>query len=153
MALAMLYGLTTGIYAGGLFHGLFFYSLAVALASGVILGVVLGWPLHRMAMVEGGFSGGMAGMMGAMTAEMLTIREVSIGLFFFMLLTIVCTLTTLQWVKAKNKKSTPFSFKCLIVTMSYVGIAFYFYTTAPPFIDMQTEIDEPSHDHHQHTQP
>ncbi|GGE57075.1 hypothetical protein [Priestia taiwanensis] len=89
MAFSMSIGLSIGFYVGVLLKGDLLYSALLAIAGSGLIGFLIGICFHLYTGLEGLFSGIMAGMMGAMTAEMLTNQQAHSILLISLLLTIV----------------------------------------------------------------
>ncbi|RNA66319.1 hypothetical protein [Alteribacter keqinensis] len=154
MAGAMLTGMVVGFYFGGIFHGTFTHSLTASVASGAIAGAVIGLPYKGLPVVEGLVSGSMAGMMGAMTAEMLPISFVSSAVVILVLATVAAFLWMSQRTidgdaVIRKETSHAYSSTWLVFTLVYVGFSFFLMAAEPPF-NVETPA-EPHQQNHMHT--
>ncbi len=86
MALSMVFGLAIGVFTGVVHHGNLLLSTLLSMGIAGIVGGSLGLRLHPLAGVEGFFTAVMAGMMGAMIVEMLTVQEGNILLLISLFL-------------------------------------------------------------------
>ncbi|MFA9556621.1 hypothetical protein ACERII_04835 [Evansella sp. AB-rgal1] len=141
---SMLVGFTLGLFIGGIFHGSFLTSLILSVILSTVVGIYIGIPHGNIEIVEGLFTGGMAGLMGAMTAEMLSIPELRIVLLLFFLLIGLGAFWSLHfWRKGylydKTSKVIFFHF----ITMCYLLGVTVLFIWHPPFIDANMQ----HHDH------
>jgi hypothetical protein len=91
MSLGMVFGLAAGSFVGLALHGELLLSTLIGMLASSIIGFICGLYHHHLAGVEGLFSGLMAGMMGAMVTEMLSIAEAAVFLFICIML-LTCTI-------------------------------------------------------------
>ncbi|WP_026688756.1 hypothetical protein [Alteribacter aurantiacus] len=158
MAIAMLVGVATGFYFGGLFHGTFTHSLVASVVVAAILGMILGFPFKGLPVIEGLFSGAMAGMMGAMTAEMLPLSFVSTTVVLLLMVSVTAILWTAQrtireHALSQNKTSHAYNYTWLVFSLVYLGFSFMVMITAPVYVEPgghQPPV-ESHHQNHSHT--
>ncbi|SDZ12465.1 hypothetical protein SAMN05421736_106168 [Evansella caseinilytica] len=136
---SMLVGMTIGLFIGGLFHGSFFSSLLLSVFATAVVGLIIGKPHGIIESVEGLFTGGMAGLMGTMTAEMLSIPELRILLLLFFLLMGLGAFWSLQfWRKSPEKQP----FKSVLIhgmTMIYLLFTTCLFIWIPPFEEQPSQ--------------
>ncbi|MDQ0256106.1 hypothetical protein J2S74_003505 [Evansella vedderi] len=143
---SMLVGFTIGIYFGGLLHGAFFSSLLISIIVTSVIGILIGLPHGNLATIEGLFTGGMAGLMGAMTAEMLSIPEVRILLLLLLLLMGLGAFWSLHfWKKGESVVRKSLTFLVHFSTMCYLLLVTFIFIWMPPFEDKRGIHGE--HDH------
>ncbi|TMW70158.1 hypothetical protein [Alteribacter natronophilus] len=158
MALSMLAGLTAGVTAGGLHHGEFASSLLYGISAGTLTGTAAGLPFKGLAVTEGAFTGGMAGMMGAMTAEMLSRGAASAAILVSLLLTGAAFLWTCQWLESRQqlkerasknaeKAGRNFSFPRLALSCIFLAAVFTVYLLFPLLPSHETESGNTGHEH------
>ncbi|ADU28602.1 hypothetical protein [Evansella cellulosilytica] len=142
---AMIIGFTIGIFFGGLFYGDFFLSLMISLITTCLIGFVIGMPHGKLPIIEGVFTGGMAGAMGAMTAEMLNIPEVRILLLLLFLLSSLGGFWCFHfWTKNKQFEKKIQRFFLHFFTMIYLIIVTVIFVMYPPF---EGSDNDQNHDH------
>lgn len=145
MGASMLVGFSIGVYFGGLFHGTFFSSLLISVIVTSVIGIIIGVPHGKLCTIEGLFTGGMAGLMGAMTAEMLSIPEVRIILLLLLLLMGLGAFWSLYFWKNTGENVKKWTAYLLhFTTMCYLLCVTYIFIWVPPFDD---KSDFPGHGH------
>ncbi|SDJ15423.1 hypothetical protein [Natribacillus halophilus] len=147
MALAMAFGLSLGFFFGIVFHGHLLYSTLGSITFAGITGFILGIRLHVLASIEGLFSDLMAGRMGAMIVEMLTISEGAVLLLISLLLLIGTTMFCMRHVLQETLPIIvqKYDYLLLVVTCLIMLLTFWTY----PFSNMEMQ-QPPQHeeDHH-----
>ncbi|MBU9723771.1 MULTISPECIES: hypothetical protein [Bacillaceae] len=133
MGASMLICFTVGIYVGGLFQGVFFSSIVLSIFISVFFGLFIGIPHGPLATVEGVFTGAMAGLMGAMTAEMLSIAEIRIILLFFLLLSGLGGFWSIHFWKNNEKSGKKKWIFLHILTLLYLICIAVLFVWYPPF--------------------
>ncbi|WP_096186776.1 hypothetical protein [Evansella halocellulosilytica] len=143
---SMLFGFTIGLYVGGVFHGNFFITVTVATIVSVFAGMVIGAPQGSLGLIEGIFSGAMAGLMGAMTAEMLLPQEIRILLLFFLLLTSFSSWWVVYfWDKNHEMTKAKIIFSNAVTVLYLMSVTLIF-ITYPPFHESPSK--SPQYEHH-----
>ncbi|WP_088036228.1 hypothetical protein [Evansella clarkii] len=143
---AMLLGFTSGIYIAGIASS-FFTAVVFSIFLTAIAGILLGLPHGGAAVAEGMFTGAMAGLMGAMTADMLSLPEKRVLLLLFLLLASLGGFWVLKYWKIRSEfsnKSKTIIFN--IFTFCYLLFVAYIFIIHPPFTE-----EEPLHEADHHT--
>ncbi|MDG5787972.1 hypothetical protein QA612_10775 [Evansella sp. AB-P1] len=134
MGASMLVGLTFGLFIGAIYHGAYFNSFIISLIVTTIVGFLIGLPHGKITVIEGVFSGGMAGIMGAMTAEMLSVPEIRTIMLLLILLMSLGGFWCMHFWKngfLYNKTYKVFIFH--IATILYLLFITYLFIMYPPF--------------------
>ncbi|UTR08694.1 hypothetical protein MM300_12065 [Evansella sp. LMS18] len=144
---SMLLGFSSGIYIAGSASS-FFAAVVFSIFLTAIAGILLGAPHGGAAVAEGMFTGAMAGLMGAMTADMLSLPEKRVLLLLFLLLTSLGGLWVLKYwkigVEFSSTKSKAMIFN--FFTFIYLLFVAYIFIIHPPFTE-----EEPNHETDHHT--
>ncbi|MBU9714610.1 hypothetical protein [Evansella tamaricis] len=133
MGSSMILGITAGVFLGGLYQGQFFASVILSVLAAVLLGFILGWPHGTLGIIEGIFTGGMAGLMGAMTAEMLPIPEVRILLLFLLLLSGLAGFWSIHYWKRRDSTAKWKLTILHILTLLYLVLITFLFIWYPPY--------------------
>ncbi|MBB5174247.1 hypothetical protein [Texcoconibacillus texcoconensis] len=150
MASSMALNWTFGLYIGGIFHhGSFGFAALLSLLAGAVLGTVIGNAFSSIAMIEGGFSGSMAAIMGAMSAVMMTLHEVNSFLLFSLLTSFIVLAHIVK--KRVTEKDAPYPMRTKIIQILGLLIFTYAFIHYPP-LPSSDEPNENHMNHHPHEQ-
>lgn len=128
MSLSMTFGFTLGIIIGIQFQGYFFFSTLSSIIFTGLIGAFIGYFFSPLASVEGIFNGAMAGMMGTMIAEMLTItygQKLLFVSFLFIILSITfCLRCFIITYNSRDKRMFSLLYVCTCLWILLVFLTF-----------------------------